>query len=668
MHRLILVWVLMLLLSAAAAAQWPALCNSNRRVAGRANEQTLPKIAATPNGGLVIVWQDRASGNFDTYLQRVNADGVLQWAVGVPVSAFPQDTWLTGYDLQVDPSGNVLIALSDIRSGTDRDIYAYRLNAAGQFSWGANGAVVSANANLEADPRLAVTAGGNSVIVWTENCDTTEVINLRKLGTGGQDLWDPPTRTLTDSITLSTPRIVASDSDRVIVLYLRHTGTEPASPRHLVLQKFGASVQPLWGKGGVVVFDTSGIGPQMSPELLSDSAGGAFACWQVTADGVTPRVYAQHVLADGSIAWTARGVALSQAAQESQGSPAAVRVPGSSELIVGYVTSDLAQTSWGIGGQKLNAAGEPQWGVDGLTLVPLGAAPCSSLTAQPVDSGAVLVYFQCDASSPIRTLHALRVSAAGTLVWGNAPRLLSGVASAKSALATTVNTAGQVVAVWDDRRAGVSGDVYLQNVNPAGTLGPIVPVPPVITITEPAESTAVALLPLSVEFAFQHFQLAGIGGDGVVAVTVNGGPAFWHTTFSAVVVPELTPGVNEIVLSFVDYAFQPLVPPVADTLHVLYEPSAAGELPALPTELRLTAYPNPFNARTEFTYTLAQPCAVRLTVLNTLGQRVAMLVDAPQSAGVHRVNFDGGDLATGLYVARLETGSGVYAQKLVLLK
>ena len=88
----------------------------------------------------------------------------------------------------------------------------------------------------------------------------------------------------------------------------------------------------------------------------------------------------------------------------------------------------------------------------------------------------------------------------------------------------------------------------------------------------------------------------------------------------------------------------------------------------LPRQLTLGVYPNPFNARTELAYALPQPGAVRLVIVNTLGQRVATLVDGPQAAGAHRVAFDGAGLATGIYFARLEAGGEVQTRKLMLLK
>ncbi len=534
--------------------------------------------------------------------------------------------------------------------------------------WGINGFTVSNNTNVEPDPRIVGTTGNNAVIAWSEDRDTTTVIHLRKLSSVGQDLWSPATITLTDSIALSRPRIVAAESDGVILLYLRHMGHEPSSPRHLYMQKFSATGAPLWGDSGVLIAATDGISPQAIPEIMADSAGGAYACWSAAPDLSTYHAYAQHVATNGTAAWTANGVQVATTTGEMQMNPTFVRVPGGSDVLLFYQISGLNQSTWGVGGQKLNAAGALQWGT-GVAFMPLAAEQCLSIVAQPQDNGAIVTYFRRFAATGAASrLLAFRVDSEGLPVWP-APytNTLSAVESAKAYLATAVNAAGQVVAVWWDMRHD-EGDIYLQNVNPTGTLGPLTPVPAAISITAPAESTMVAVLPQAVAFSVEHFLVAAAGGDGVVAVIVNGDTVAWHTTLNPVSLAALQDGDNEIILELVDYAQQPLDPAVRDTLHVLFEPSRAEELFIVPLRFDLGVYPNPFNARATVTYTLPRTAAVRLVILNTLGQEIAALAGGTQNAGTHRIGLHGGAMATGIYFVRLEADGEITTRKLILLK
>jgi len=89
----------------------------------------------------------------------------------------------------------------------------------------------------------------------------------------------------------------------------------------------------------------------------------------------------------------------------------------------------------------------------------------------------------------------------------------------------------------------------------------------------------------------------------------------------------------------------------------------------LPTIFSLTQnYPNPFNPVTEIKYGLPKDCAVKLTIYNTLGQKVASLVDGHQKAGYKTATWDAGSLSSGIYFYRLQAGDFVQTKKMVLLK
>ena len=84
-------------------------------------------------------------------------------------------------------------------------------------------------------------------------------------------------------------------------------------------------------------------------------------------------------------------------------------------------------------------------------------------------------------------------------------------------------------------------------------------------------------------------------------------------------------------------------------------------------------YPNPFNSRTVIRFSLPESQAVELFVYDLAGQQVATLLAGTRPAGVYSIGWDGrddlgGDLASGLYLYRLRTGSRVATRKLMLLK
>ena len=79
-------------------------------------------------------------------------------------------------------------------------------------------------------------------------------------------------------------------------------------------------------------------------------------------------------------------------------------------------------------------------------------------------------------------------------------------------------------------------------------------------------------------------------------------------------------------------------------------------------------YPNPFNPATKIRYSIPVQSKVTLKVYNTLGQEVATLTEGVQAAGIHTVEFDASNLASGLYFYRIAAGDFVSVKKMMLLK
>ncbi|MCX6639364.1 MAG: T9SS type A sorting domain-containing protein [bacterium] len=78
--------------------------------------------------------------------------------------------------------------------------------------------------------------------------------------------------------------------------------------------------------------------------------------------------------------------------------------------------------------------------------------------------------------------------------------------------------------------------------------------------------------------------------------------------------------------------------------------------------------PNPFNPTTMLSYELQAASFVNLSVYDISGKMVAVLVNGMRDGGSHQVTFDGSNLPSGIYFARLTAGEYSSVQKMVLLK
>ncbi len=79
-------------------------------------------------------------------------------------------------------------------------------------------------------------------------------------------------------------------------------------------------------------------------------------------------------------------------------------------------------------------------------------------------------------------------------------------------------------------------------------------------------------------------------------------------------------------------------------------------------------FPNPFNPTTTIRFSIPNASNVKLTVYNSLGQQINTLIDEYKPAGSYQVNFDGADLASGVYIYRFETNNFSEVRKMTLLK
>ncbi|OGU37225.1 MAG: hypothetical protein A2068_11150, partial [Ignavibacteria bacterium GWB2_35_6b] len=79
-------------------------------------------------------------------------------------------------------------------------------------------------------------------------------------------------------------------------------------------------------------------------------------------------------------------------------------------------------------------------------------------------------------------------------------------------------------------------------------------------------------------------------------------------------------------------------------------------------------YPNPFNPSTTIKFSMPEADFANLTVYNSIGEKVAVLINENLEAGFYTYLFDGSKLASGAYVYKLEAAGRVITKKMLLVK
>jgi hypothetical protein len=79
-------------------------------------------------------------------------------------------------------------------------------------------------------------------------------------------------------------------------------------------------------------------------------------------------------------------------------------------------------------------------------------------------------------------------------------------------------------------------------------------------------------------------------------------------------------------------------------------------------------YPNPFNPRTQISFSLAMDDYVKLSAYNIRGNEVDVIFEGAQSVGHHSYSWNASNIPSGVYYIRLQAGELVTSQKALLIK
>ena len=168
--------------------QWTAdgvaLCSA-------AGFQLDPATISDGAGGAIVSWQDNRSGtNYDIYAQRINSAGAPQWtADGVALCTAAGDQG--GRAIASDGAGGAIVAWFDTRSGTNNyDIYAQRIDSAGAPQWTANGVALCTAAGAQIDATIISDGAGGAIVSWQDNRSGTNYdIYAQRINAAGAPQW-----------------------------------------------------------------------------------------------------------------------------------------------------------------------------------------------------------------------------------------------------------------------------------------------------------------------------------------------------------------------------------------------------------------------------------------------------------------------------------------------
>jgi hypothetical protein len=455
-----------LLLGSNAWAQWSSDPAKNLALADKLGaDQVQPKVKPLPNGGWYVSWFDADPNSpppvgYSVYLQRLGPGGVERFKHDGIEVAHLSNSSTEDYGLDIDTAGNALLAFLDTREGSNQQVTAAKMSAAGKALWGKRGVqLTKGSVHSNAAPKIAGTSDGGLVVAWTSDSNTV----LQKLDLNGKALWGKGVVLSESGYNYLLADLHAADNGSVIVSWVRNKGF--GSDSQLRANKLSGAGKLLWGAKHVVIFDTGSLQFGNFPYFVPDGQGGAVFAWYTNSP---LQCFAQHIRANGSEAFPHNGSAASTDTARTRVDPAASYRQATDEVFLFWTEEDSNQVLNGIYAQKFNAMGARLWGQTGLVVVPLGTDQQVSARNVQVGQGALAFWVDQQTSGP-GTIQATRLNRQGKVVCAQFP--ISSLPANKSRPdAGIVVSSGLAALAFEDDRIGNNG-IYIQNVNRDCSLG-----------------------------------------------------------------------------------------------------------------------------------------------------------------------------------------------------
>jgi len=663
MSKIYLYLLFVLLLYRFTLAQWSGDPATNTSICDQSFNQTKAAITSDGNGGAIMVWDDDRTNTFsnDIYAQKVNAAGVVQWAVdGVTIctaSGYQSDPFIVS-----DGAGGAIIVWEDTRNGfPDYDIYAQRINASGNVVWTSNGIVVYDFFDYASITDVISDGSGGAILVWDDYRSGSSVdVYAQRIDGNGNLLWTPssgvPISTAAND--QNSARIVSDGNNGAIIAYSNDIGA-PGNPLLTIYaQKINGSGVVQWTTNGVEICSPGPNQGGISPRICPDGNGGAIVAWDDQRSGTSSDVYAQRINSSGATEWIANGIAIRNASGVLEGG-----VVLTSDNAGGAILSwldDRNGSGLHIYAQRVNAGGVIQWTTSGVSVYGINNTSPSGIQIISDGVNGAIINWTDDTSPSDWNIFSQKINSAGVIQWVASGLAVSNAANIQSEPKITTDGQGGAILVWTDwRNFNTSGlDIYAQRVFQDGVL--------------PVELSSFSASVIGSAVNLNWMTMTEVNNYGFEVERFT--PSAERQAWNKIGFIAGNGNSNSIKMySFIDsdiksgkYAYR--LKQIDNDGAYEYSNEIEVNL-GFPAAFSLSQnYPNPFNPSTKISWQSPVSSHQTLKIYDVLGNEVATLVDEFREAGRYEVTFDASQLASGIYLYKLQAGSFIETKKMILLR
>ena len=375
-------------------------------------------IISDGEGGYIMAWQDVRSGNLpndsdlaNIYIQRLNADGIPQWtANGLLVcgAIHEQARPLLALCKTSTNQTRVMVVWRDHRDYPIIKIYAQSYNLTGTAQWAADGVQVANCGGIAfTNPDIIPSADGQRVLFsylkWSNNSAYLQAINPDN----GATLYAGDGTLIESNLSTQVRFSQAEGSTDINMVWYKYT-SEGVSSENIYAQRVAvATGVKQWANPAKVCIAT---GVQWYPEIQ-----GNIVVWlDERFPGPNKEIFAQRLNADGTVAWAANGINITND-PSSQFYPRLASA-GANSVWVTWADDMLNnKDSTFVSLQKINADGTLAFGNQGLRLTS-SVGRAEGMVVNQDDGGALVLYLAYGPSYQQYRVH--KISATGQKLWG----------------------------------------------------------------------------------------------------------------------------------------------------------------------------------------------------------------------------------------------------------
>ena len=450
--------------------QWSNDPDENTLVCNAEENQREPYIITDGSGGVIIAWRDYRYNNSvyggDILTQRLDSEGSAIWtANGIAVNASGLNKGHFRPVMTGDGYGGVVIGWGRTPGSLyNYDILAQKVNADGERKWALNDVVVSDRSGTESFHQVVSDDSCGAIFTWTHLPGTpgsTDIYAQRVDSAGNPEWADDGIEICMAAESQSNPQLTGDGNSGAIITW--GDSRKAMGESDIYAQKISHDGTVEWTTDGVEVCNYLYF--QDKPVIVSDGQGGAIIAWQDARAG-NYDIYAQRLNENGEFQWTEHGIPVCSAPQ-NQESPVMVSDGAGGAIIV---WQDKRNGNNDIYAQRLNSSGEMQWSADGIA-VTAAAGNQNEPVAMSDNAGGIIVSWWDYRSDPFADIYAQKINASGIRLWNsNGTAVCTAPGYQESPALASDGDQGAII-VWADKRNGTDYNIYAQLIDKSGNTG-----------------------------------------------------------------------------------------------------------------------------------------------------------------------------------------------------